>query len=88
MKFEVRFELKAQEELDKLPSEIIDRVISKLQRAEENPAHYIEKLTGMPEFKIRVGDYRIVLLFDKTNKRMKIQAIGHRKNIYKRYKTS
>jgi len=42
----------------------------------------------MPEFKIRVGDYRIILLLDKANKRMNIQAVGHRKNIYKKYKTS
>jgi len=33
MKFEARFEPKAQEELDKLPSEIIERILDKLQKA-------------------------------------------------------
>ena len=53
----------------------------------KNPEHFLEKLTGMLEYKIRVGDYRVILLFDKANQKLRIQAVGHRKNIYKRYKT-
>lgn len=74
-------------ELNKIQKDIAQRIWTKVDKAKENPLHYLEKLEGMPEFKIRVGDYRVILLLDNENKIMKIQAIGHRRNIYKRYKT-
>ena len=87
MSYIIKFESKAQEELDKLPQEIIQRIVDKLEEVIKNPEHFLEKLTGMLEYKIRVGDYRVILLFDKANQKLRIQAVGHRKNIYKRYKT-
>ena len=84
----IKFEPKAQDELNKLPLDITDRIVEKLHKAQENLEHFLERLEGMPEYKIRVGDYRVILLWDKPLSLLKIQAVGHRKNIYKRYKTS
>ena len=85
--FTVKFEPKAQEELDKLPSDIIQRIVDKLTQSANNPDHFLEKLKGIPEYKIRIGDYRVILLIDRNAQKLKIQAVGHRKNIYKKYKT-
>ena len=87
MSYSFEWELNSFNELNKLPLEISKRIIDKLEQTKENPEHFIEKLKGMPELKIRVGDYRIIFLFDKAIKKIKIQAVGHRRNIYKRYKT-
>ena len=87
MSYSFEWELNSFNELNKLPLEISKRIIDKLEQIKENPEHFIEKLKGMPEFKIREGDYRIIFLFDKAIKKLKIQAVGHRRNIYKRYKT-
>ncbi|WCR54395.1 MAG: hypothetical protein PG981_001417 [Wolbachia endosymbiont of Ctenocephalides orientis wCori] len=35
-------------------------------------------------FRLRVGDYRIICLIDNLEHMVKIAAIGHRKEIYKR----
>lgn len=35
-------------------------------------------------FRLRVGDYRIIYLIDNLEYMVKIAAIGHRKDIYKR----
>lgn len=87
MSYSIGWELNSSEELGKLPLDISKRIIDRLDKAAENPEHFIEKLKDMPEFKIRAGDYRVILLLDRSNKKIKIQAVGHRKNIYKRYKT-
>ncbi len=85
MSYSIIWELNSFNELEKLPKEISVRILDKLDFIKENPEHFIEKLKGMLEFKVRVGDYRIILLIDKTNKILKIQSVGHRKNIYKKY---
>ena len=87
MNFSVEWERDSFDELNKLQGDITKRILEKIDLVKENPIHFIEKLKDMPEFKIRVGDFRVILLLDNTNKIIKIQAVGHRKNIYKRYKT-
>ena len=86
MSFSVVWEFNSLGELDKLPLDIVKRIVEKLDQLKENPEHFIEKLKDMPEFKIRIGDYRVILLLDQYNKKIKIQAVGHRRNIYKKYK--
>ncbi len=88
MSYQILWEQDSFNELNALQKDIAQRILEKIENAREFPEHFIEKLKGMPEFKIRVGDYRIILLFDKGNKTLKIQAVGHRKNIYKKYKIS
>lgn len=83
----IEWEGNSYEEINKLPKEIALRVYGKIDDAKQNPDHFLEKLEGMPEFKIRIGDYRVILLWLKQEQKLKIQAVGHRKNIYKRYKT-
>ena len=86
MSYTIEWELNSEEEINKLSKEISLRIYDKIEEAKNNPDHFIEKLKGIPEFKIRIGDYRAILLLDKNNQVLRIQAIGHRKNIYKRYK--
>ena len=71
MSYSFEWELNSFNELNKLPLEISKRIIDKLEQIKENPEHFIEKLKGMPEFKIRAGDYRIIFLFDKAIKKNK-----------------
>ena len=87
MSYEILRELNSFDEIKKLPLEISVRIINKLDQVAENPEHFIERLKDLPEFKVRMGDCRVILLFDKSGKKIKIQAVGHRKNICKKYKS-
>ena len=40
------------------------------------------RLTGRTEFKLRVGDYRVLYEFDVTAGRIFLLYIGHRREIY------
>ena len=43
-----------------------------------------QRLTGRPEYKLRVGDYRVLYEFDTTAGRIYLHYVGHRREIYKR----
>ena len=59
MIYTIIFEPKAQEELDKLPSEMIKRIIDKLEIVRGNPFHFIDKTLRDGEY-TNLG-YRAVL---------------------------
>lgn len=43
-----------------------------------------ERLTGRSEFKLRVGDHRVLYEFDATQGRIYLLYVGNRREIYKR----
>ena len=72
--------LKALEKLEKKDKE---RIIAALERLRIRPESCdIKKLVGIPVFRFRVGDYRIIFDMDKNELLLLILKIGHRKNIY------
>jgi mRNA interferase RelE/StbE len=42
-----------------------------------------QRLTGRQEFKLRIGDYRVLYEFDLGQGRIYLHYIGHRREIYK-----
>lgn len=82
--YELIFEKKALDFLNKLEKEIKERIWNKLQQCKENPFQFLEHLEEIDGYRLRVGDYRIIIGFDKKNNTLNILKIGHRKNIYER----
>lgn len=68
--------------LEKQDRIIKERIFSKLREAKTNPLYFFEKLVSRTDYKLRVGDYRIIVDLDHTNKIIKVTFIGHRKNVY------
>ena len=85
--YTIEWESNSSEEINSLSKDVALRIYNKVNEISANPEHFIEKMKNMPEFKVRIGNYRAILLFDKANHILRIQAVGHRKNIYKKYKT-
>lgn len=81
--YEIIFDEEVINFLNKLPVEIKERIFNKIISAKENPLHYFERLVGRTEYKLRVGDYRIIAEIDQSQERINIVVVGHRKNIYK-----
>ena len=82
MTYEVIFDEDAIEFLNKLPKELKERIFNKIISAKENPFHFFERLTAKIEYKLRVGDYRVIAEIDQTAQKITIVLVGHRKNVY------
>ena len=70
--------------LDRLPPgvrEDITRKIDELGRRLDTWPH--ARLSGRSEFKLRVGDYRVLYEFDLTAGRLHLLFVGNRREIYK-----
>ncbi|MBI2583771.1 MAG: type II toxin-antitoxin system RelE/ParE family toxin [Candidatus Aenigmarchaeota archaeon] len=84
MMYEIVFSNKSERQLKKLEGDVQERIISALERIRIRPEEYIIKLVGDPGFKLRVGDYRVIVDIDRSVMRIHVLKIGHRKSIYKR----
>jgi mRNA interferase RelE/StbE len=42
-----------------------------------------EKLVGHADWRIRVGDYRVLYLIDDGNRRITITKVAHRRDVYR-----
>lgn len=70
--------------LEKLPKEISKRIVHKVNGIKDNPFHFVEHYEGGSYFKLRVGDYRVLLDIDTSKKLIEVRVVGHRGNIYNR----
>ena len=84
MVYELIFDKNALDKLSKLPFMIKKRIINKLLITKENPFYYFQKLSNRTEYKLRVGEYRVIADINNKSKIISILYINHRRNIYKR----
>ncbi|MBS3108327.1 type II toxin-antitoxin system RelE/ParE family toxin [Candidatus Woesearchaeota archaeon] len=72
--------LKALEKLDK---PIQKRILTALERLRIRPESCdIKLLIGIPGYRFRVGDYRVIFDIEQEKLHILVLKIGHRKNIY------
>ncbi|MBI5803125.1 type II toxin-antitoxin system RelE/ParE family toxin [Candidatus Pacearchaeota archaeon] len=82
MSYRIVWDKKPKEFLEKLQRAISSRIYKKVNELTENPFRFLEHYEG-EGYKLRVGDYRVLIDVDTSNKILNILKIGHRKNIYK-----
>jgi mRNA interferase RelE/StbE len=80
--YKVGFDEEAIKFLEKLPNPIKKRIYSKIISTKENPHHFFERLTERADYRLRVGDYRVIADIDDSGRLIKVTLIGHRKNVY------
>jgi mRNA interferase RelE/StbE len=70
---------------DSLPASVRDAVQRKVDEMGTRLISFPHKrLEGRAEFKLRVGDYRVLYEFDVKQGRIFLHYVGHRREIYKR----
>jgi mRNA interferase RelE/StbE len=82
--YAVELKAAARKELDRLPLNVIERVFSKLESLGESPRPAgCKKLKGgSNEWRIRVGDYRVVYFIDDAKRLVSVTRIRHRSDVY------
>ena len=59
-----------------------DRIMKKLHDITDFPDHYLKRLSGSPYYRLRVGDYRVIIDWRKEDNELFVRDIGHRRNVY------
>jgi len=81
MSFKIIWDKESHDSLNKLENNISRRIYNKVEELSENPfSKDIKKLKGINDFRLRVGDYRVIFYIEKDT--IIILKVGHRKHIY------
>jgi len=84
--YDVALTSTAQRELGKLPVQLIARIVPRLENLASDPRPPgCKKLSGGDdEWRIRMGDYRVVYTIDDARSLVEVTRIRHRSEVYRR----
>ena len=83
--YRVLLERAAEKDLARLSSGIHDRIIEAIQALAKNPRPSgCRKLTGSKhDWRIRVGDYRVIYEIADTIRIVRVNRVRHRREVYR-----
>lgn len=84
MKYEIRYDPKAEKQLEKLQKPIAQRIIKKLREVSETGRGIETIKEEKYGFKIRIGDYRILVDLTYNPNIILVRYIDIRGRVYKR----
>lgn len=73
----------ARRALDALDKKTLARVEAMLARLAEDPKANASKLTNRPEWRVRVGDFRILFEIHEAEVVVLVLTIAHRREVYR-----
>lgn len=81
--YEIHWDEKALQELEKLETKTSSRIFKKVESLKEG-LHLsdIKRLKSSDDFRLRIGDYRVIFSFE--NNTITVWKVGHRNHIYDR----
>ena len=80
--YTIAFSVPARKQFLKLPAEVQRRIASSLERIRMRPEAYVTKLVGQNAYRLRVGDYRVIIDIERTVLIILVIKVGHRQSIY------
>jgi mRNA interferase RelE/StbE len=84
-RYTVRIKASAEREMAGLPKRTFRAIAQKILGLEENPRPQgCKKLSGRQEYRVRVGDFRVLYVVDDAARAIEVVAVGNRKDVYRR----
>lgn len=84
MVFEIIWSDSAARQLKRLDRTVARRIFEKVGELGKSPHRYVQKLVNSPYYRLRVGDYRVIMDIDQGALRILVLKVGHRGSIYDR----
>ncbi len=81
--YSVEFSKTAEKQFASLDKEMQKRIVAVLERIRTRPFHFVKKVIGSSYYRLRAGDYRIILEIREEKLIIFVIEIGHRRKIYK-----
>jgi mRNA interferase RelE/StbE len=83
MRYTIHLKPRAMKDLRRIPKHDADRIMAALEGVQDNLAGDVKRLTNFtPEYRLRVGDYRVLFEIDEHN-RIVTYRIRHRREAYR-----
>ncbi|HIH19182.1 TPA: type II toxin-antitoxin system RelE/ParE family toxin [Candidatus Micrarchaeota archaeon] len=70
--------------MSKLDQKEAQRISDKLESTLSNPDHFFRRLSGEDDCKLRIGNYRALVLLLHAEETVFVEKVDHRKRVYKR----
>ena len=71
------------ETLEQFETDDAERIITKLEDIEDFPDHFLDRLKNHPGYKLRVGDFRVLIDWDKDDEMLYAIDAFERKKEYR-----
>ena len=86
MKYRIEWRPAAVKALESVPGDVARRIASRVGQLADNPRpHGSEKLAGgQDEYRVRIGDYRVIYSVHDGVLLILVLRIGHRREVYRR----
>jgi len=82
--YKLEFTPRARKQFSKLDKHFQNRIGFVLERIKVRPHHFVKRLRQSQYYRLRVGEYRIILDIKENKLIIIVVEVGHRKNIYKK----
>lgn len=84
-KYEIFWSEFSDRQLNRLDKKTIERIVKKLESIAKDPFKSVKKLAGFDLYRLRIGDYRIIMSIERGRLVIFVLDVGHRKAIYRKY---
>jgi mRNA interferase RelE/StbE len=84
MPYAIIWSAKAAKQLKALDRSTAKRICSKVGQLTENPEKYVQRLVASPYYKIRIGDYSVIIDIQSETLGVLKLKVGHRSKVYDR----
>ena len=84
-KYALEIKQSAQKELDALDDTLFTRIDRKILTLADNPGPPVQKAARVQDqWRIRIGDWRVLYIIDDAAKHILITHVAHRRAVYER----
>jgi len=82
MVYQIIWSESAARQLGKLDRSVAKRILERVQALESNPLHSLRRLVGVPYYRMRIGDYRVIVEVVHDRLYVLVLKVGHRSQVY------
>ena len=84
MTYEIEFKPRSIKDLQSIPKSMAQRIVEKTEALRTDLAGDVKRLTdSTPEYRLRVGDYRVLYEVRDRDVLVLVIKIGHRREVYR-----
>jgi len=71
-------------DMSRLDPPVARRILAKIEQTTSSPLRFFSRLVASDEYKLRVGDYRLLAALDSVSQTILVERVDHRSRVYGR----